>query len=79
VEIFSKPVGFELYYLKTYRLTFFYLFFVAGCFLFILLRCFFGIGNQTPQATAEMIIVAIAEIIVFEERRGCVAAIELPP
>jgi hypothetical protein len=70
----------ELYFEPDLPLLSYYLFFfIAGCFLFTLLMgCFFGIGNQTPQAP-QKIIIAIAQIIVFEERRGGVAAIELPP
>jgi hypothetical protein len=53
-RFFQKPVGLELYFLKPeLKFTFFFIFFVAGCFLISFLRdVSVEIGNQTPPSTA---------------------------
>ncbi|SHM22853.1 hypothetical protein SAMN05216269_103142 [Flavobacterium xinjiangense] len=67
-RFFQKPVGLELYFLKPeLTFTFFFLFFFEdgrSCFPF-----FGGVLMETaikhPQAPQKIIIVAIAEIIIF--------------
>ena len=67
-RFFQKPIGLELYFLKPELIFtfFFFIFFLSRVFLLCFFwERFYRIANQTPQAPQKMIIVAIAEIIIF--------------